>query len=136
MLLVITVSCKKNKLAVTVPPSPPVVTVIGKFDARDDKILNNLGVQFVPQGVNVNGPKWSWDRPTIPDANLIADRWKCNIVRVNCWPQFVVNNFNNLDLYGIINAFIAKKVVIMLEDHHFTGRYRTPAELITVPTGG
>ena len=131
MLLVIMVSCTKNKPAVTPPPPPPVVTVIGKFDVRDDKIFDSAGIQFVPQGVNVNGPKWPWDRPTIPDAGLIADVWKCNIVRVNCWPEFVVNNLNNLDLDGIVNAFTAKKVVVMLEDHHFTGRYPTPAELTT-----
>ncbi len=126
-------SCKKSTPVVSPapPPPPPVVTVIGKFEVKDDKILDSAGVQFVPQGVNVNGPKWPWDRPTIPDAGLIADVWKCNIVRVNCWPEFVVNNLNNLDLDGIVNVFTAKKVVVMLEDHNFTGRYPTAAELTT-----
>lgn len=133
MLLVFICSCKKSKTPGP-NPQPPIeipATIIGKFEVKDDKILDSTGVQFVPQGVNVNGPKWPWDRPTIPDASLIADVWKCNIVRVNCWPQFVVNNSNNLDLDGIVNAFTAKKVVTVLEDHHFTGRYPTAAELAT-----
>jgi hypothetical protein len=53
MLLAFMYSCKKSKTPD--PYSEPLIeipaTVIGKFEVKDDKILDSTGVQFVPQGV-------------------------------------------------------------------------------------
>ncbi len=133
MLFYTMLACKKNNNPIV--PTTPVVPVSNSprpfFEIVGSKIVDTNGVEFIGKGVNVNGPKWPWSRPTVPDVNLITDVWKCNIVRVNCWPEFSVANSNNLNLDDIINAFTAKKVVIMLEDHNFTGKFPTTAELNT-----
>lgn len=135
----ILLACKKNNPAPEPPiVIPPVIPVVNSprpfFEISGSKIVDTNGVEFIGKGVNVNGPKWPWSRPTIPDVNLMADVWKCNIVRVNCWPEFSAANSNNIDLEGIINSFTAKKVVIMLEDHNFTGKFPTTPELNTAIT--
>lgn len=115
-----------------VPPVTPPATDTAQFTVVDSKILDKNGNEFVPKGVNVNGSGWPWTRLTIPDANLITDTWKFNTVRLNCWaqnPPYI--NPNNADIDAIIKTFTDKKIVVMLEDHSFTGKYPTAAELAT-----
>ncbi len=125
-------SKKSNVPAVTPPVVLPPIVIADKFQVKESQILDNAGKEFIAKGVNVNGPLWPWSRPTIPDINLIADIWKCNIVRVNCWPQntpYVNTNNDNLD--GIVKGFTDRKVVVLLENHSFTGRYPNATELAT-----
>ncbi|RYU92115.1 hypothetical protein EWM62_01345 [Mucilaginibacter terrigena] len=109
---------------------PPVVKKV--FTIKDSRIIGPDGNEFIPIGINVNGPYWPWQHPTIPDVPLIADTWKFNSVRLNCWPEFSTINQNNTDMDGIIKAFTDKKVVVMIEEHNWTGKYPTSSELATL----
>ncbi|RFZ94491.1 hypothetical protein D0C36_02780 [Mucilaginibacter conchicola] len=108
--------------------NPPPAETKG-FTIQDTKIIGPDGKEFVPVGMNVNGPYWPWAHATLPDVGLITDTWKFNAVRLNCWPEFSNINQNNTDMDGIIKAFTDKKVVVMVEEHNWTGKYPTPAEL-------
>ncbi|MBL4677397.1 MAG: cellulase family glycosylhydrolase [Mucilaginibacter sp.] len=110
--------------------NPPAETK--GFAIQDSKIIGPDDKEFVPVGINVNGPYWPWSHATLPDVGLIADTWKFNSVRLNCWPEFSSNNQNNTDMDGIIKAFTDKKVVVMIEEHNWTGRYPTADELATL----
>jgi hypothetical protein len=109
-------------------------TATASFTVKGSKIIDPSGNEFIAKGVNVNGPYWPWSRPTIPDVPLIIDVWKFNTVRVNTWPQFSAYNSNNTDLDGIVKAFTDKKVVVIIEDHNFTGKYPTASELTDLTT--
>jgi len=134
IVLFFLISCSKKGSGSSSTPPPPgdTAVVYGKFEVKDSKILDSSGNEFIARGVNVNGPLWPWTRETIPDIPLIADIWKCNIVRINCWPlnpPFQHNN--NSDLDAIIKGFNDKKVVAVIEDHSFTGTYPTTDQLNT-----
>jgi hypothetical protein len=116
------------------PPPPPAPGVARIFKVQGTKILDSLGNEFIAKGVNVNGPYWPWPRPTEPDVPLITDVWKCNAVRLNCWREFKIYNSNNTDLDAIIKAFTDKKVVVMIEQHNFTGKYPNAGELTDLAT--
>lgn len=136
ILLSITACGKKN---VSPKPVPPVDTgktapKVKNFSILDSKIFGPDGTEFVAKGINVNGPYWPWDRPTIPDVSLITDVWKFNTVRVQCWPEFSIYNSNNTDLDGIVTAFTAKKIVTILEYQNFTNTYPTGADLTRLKT--
>ena len=116
----------------TVPPPPTNPPGVGSFSISDSKIIDPSGAEFIGKGVNVNGPNWPWSRLTVPDLSLISDNWNCNIVRLNCWaqnPPYV--NPANSNMAPIITAFTAKKIVVMVEDHSFTGTYPNAAQLTT-----
>ena len=126
-------SCSKK------PATQPVVVNKGDtskstpgFTISGSKILDPAGNEFIAKGINVNGPYWPWTRPTLPDVSLIADIWKFNTVRVDTWPEFSIYNNNNTDLPAIVKAFTDKKVVVIIEDHNFTGRFPNTAELDTL----
>ena len=123
-------SCSKKTTGSEIQPPPPSPTA--SFSVSGTKILDVNGNEFIPKGVNVNGPYWPWARPTIPDVSLITDIWKANSVRVNCWPEFNIYNSNNTDIDGIVSAFTAKKVVVILEEHNYTGTYPNPTQLATL----
>jgi hypothetical protein len=130
--LVLLSACSNKETPAPPAPSPqPPITepVATRFKVEGTRILDESGAAFIAKGVNVNGPYWPWPRPTLPDVPLIADVWKYNTVRLNCWPEFKIYNSNNTDMDGIVKAFTDKKVVVMIEQHNFTGKYPTAAEL-------
>ncbi len=117
-------------------PLDPLPTMEeGNFALDGSMIRTPDGGPFVMKGINVNGPRWPWTRDTIQDVGLIADVWKFNAVRVNMFPRLEQYNLNgNLDLDGIVAAFTSRRVVTVLENHDFTGRYPKP-EPYTDPNG-
>jgi hypothetical protein len=126
-------SCSKKGTGTTdTPPVQPPALPAATFRVEGTKILDANGQEFIAKGTNVNGPYWPWPRATIPDVPLIADIWKCNTVRLNTWPEFSIYNSNNTDMDGIVKAFTDKKVVVMIEQHNFTGKYPTAAELVSL----
>ena len=102
---------------------PPVTDTAKLFRIAGTKILDDKQQEVILKGVNVNGPYWPWSRPTVPDVALIADVWKFNAVRVNCWHQFSTINNNNDDLDAMVNTFTTKKIMGILEQHGFTGKF-------------
>ena len=97
------------------------------FSIRDAQIMGPDGHPFVARGVNVNGARWVWRRHTVRDADIIANCWRFNAVRVNNflfkgeaqWPQFDDND----DLDAIIKAYTSRGIVVVLEAHDRTGTY-------------
>jgi len=71
-----------------------------EFTVQGSKIIGPDGKEFVAKGINVNGPHWPWKRSTVDDVDLIADVWKFNSVRVNCFPRLDFIK-TNLDLDAI-----------------------------------
>ncbi|MPR35256.1 cellulase family glycosylhydrolase [Salmonirosea aquatica] len=113
-------------------PGVPPVTESADFSVNGSTIVDKTGAEFIAKGINVNGPGWPWTRQTIPDINLIVDTWKFNTIRLNCWVQNPpYNNPNNSDLDAIVKSFTDKKVVVILEDHSFTGTYPNTDQLNT-----
>ncbi|MCU0354302.1 MAG: cellulase family glycosylhydrolase [Cytophagales bacterium] len=107
------------------------------FRVQGTQIIGPDGKEFIIKGVNVNGPHWPWNRPTVPDADLIANVWKFNTVRVNIFPSLAANGCcinNNTDLDAIVNAFASRKLVVQLENHDFTCKYPNAGELATLRT--
>ncbi len=105
------------------------------FRVQGTEVLDPGGKPFIVKGVNVNGPHWPWSRPTAPDADLIADTWKFNTVRINCVPSLAANGCcvsNNTNLDQIVTAFTSRKVVAMLENHDFTCTYPDATQLATL----
>ncbi|MFC4779346.1 cellulase family glycosylhydrolase [Paenibacillus sp. GCM10023252] len=104
--------------------SIPTVQAAGKFSVSGSKILDRNGVEFVIKGTNVNGEYWPWTRDTDGDASLIADVWKFNTVRVNMFPRLAYNGVaKTQNITDIVNAFTAKGIVVIIENHDVTGRY-------------
>lgn len=80
------------------PPSPalpapsatepqPRVGGTGWFTSNQaGQIIDPDGKEFIPVGVNANGPDWVWSDPTIgQSANM--DKWRFNTLRLNtCHP--------------------------------------------------
>jgi hypothetical protein len=112
--------------------APTAVPSAG-FTVKGSTILDPNGNPFVAKGTNVNGALWTWQRPTTPDVDMIADCWKFNLIRVNSflftgqipYPQY--NNNNDLD--AIIQAYTSKKIVVVLEAHDRIGSYYTGDDL-------
>jgi hypothetical protein len=116
----------------TMPTSVPSAD----FTVDGTTILDPDGQPFVPKGVNVGGMNWTWDRPTVPDIDLITDCWNFNLVRVNSflftgqiqYPQHDTNN----DLDAIIRAFTDRGIVVVLEAHDRIGGYYLGGDLDTL----
>ncbi len=111
----------------------PTATPKAGFTVNGSTILDPNGKPFVAKGVNVNGMNWTWQRPTVPDADLITQCWKFNLVRVNSflftgqiqYPQYQTNN----DLDSIIQTFTSRGVVVVLEAHDRIGSYYSGDDL-------
>jgi hypothetical protein len=102
------------------------------FEVQGTKILDPDGKEFIIKGINVNGPHWPWNRPTVPDADLMTKVWKFNTVRINFFPSLATNGCcrnNNTNTDEIITTFTSRKVVAILENHDFTGKYPNDTEL-------
>lgn len=80
------------------------------------------GVPFVAKGVNINGPNWVWARGSAQDADSIVNKWRFNLVRVNCYIG-TKRATENDDLAALVSAFTSRGAVVMLEVHDFTGTY-------------
>lgn len=103
------------------------------FKIEGSTIIDPDGKVFIPVGANVQGMKWVWPGDVVPQASLIADAWKFNIVRVNCriWDgywngQNVSANatYQTIEsMQAIVDAFTPLKVVVMFEFHDRTGSY-------------
>jgi len=97
-----------------------------KFTIVGTRIIGPDGNEFVPIGGNANGPYSWWNDATI-GMSATAQKWHWNTLRlITCWPggcpkaggwSWDTNN----DLDGIIQEYTAKKIVIMISLHQFTG---------------
>ncbi len=114
----------------TATPAPTVNAALaaqGTFTVDGSTIIGPNGKPFVAHGVNINGENWVWRRSTVDDADLIADCWAFNLVRVNSflftgqqrWPQYADNN--NLD--QIVQTYTDRHVVVVFEAHDRIGSY-------------
>ncbi|MCL2665131.1 MAG: cellulase family glycosylhydrolase [Defluviitaleaceae bacterium] len=88
------------------------------------QIIGPDGNKFLVKGANINGPGWCWTRDTIQDIDAICDVWKFNTVRLCIalgwnWQK----SPNNRDLEAIVDGFVKKGIVVMLEVHDYTGIY-------------
>ena len=118
------------------PPAPPStepqprVGGTGWFTSNQaGQIIDPDGKEFIPVGVNANGPDWVWSDPTIgQSANM--DKWRFNTLRLNtCHPGGCPNADGNVDwdwhtnddLDGIVAEYTAKKYVIMIASHMWGG---------------
>lgn len=120
LALVLALACAAGVLGVP----PEKARGAGKFRVSGSSILDRNGNEFVIKGVNVNGEYWPWTRNTTNDAGLIADVWKFNTIRVNMFPRLSYNGVaKTQDIASIVNAFTAKGVVVIIENHDVTGRY-------------
>jgi hypothetical protein len=103
------------------------------FTVDGADILDPNGQPFIVKGINVGGMNWTWDRPTLPDIDMIIQCWKFNLVRVNSflflgeirYPQYGTNN----DLDAIVQAFTSRGIVVILEAHDRIGGYYLGKEL-------
>gem|GEM_PF-964749 len=94
------------------------------FRVSGSKILNPDGTEFLIKGININGPGWCFQRDTLQDVGLLLDAWKFNAVRLcaaNKWDSFAANW--NRDLNAIVKAFTDRGIVVILENHDYTGTY-------------
>jgi hypothetical protein len=96
------------------------------FKVEGSKIIDKNGDEFLMKGVNVNGPGWCFPRGTKQDISLIADTWKFNSVRLctaTKWDSWAKNyNNNETDNFDtIIEAFTKRGIVVIIENHDYTG---------------
>jgi mannan endo-1,4-beta-mannosidase len=111
----------------------------GKFQIQGSRIIDPDGTEFIPRGVNVQGMKWVWPGNIVPQADLIADAWNFNIIRVNCRMEDAFWNGQNVSvnahyqtiesMAAIVDAFTPRKVVVMFEFHDRTGSYYSGEQL-------
>ena len=106
------------------------------FSIDGSTILDPYGEEFYSKGTNVQGYQWVWPKSVVEDADLIADAWNFNSVRVNNlvtegareWPQFDDND----DLDELVETFTSREVVVILEEHTIVGGYYSDEQLATV----
>ena len=99
----------------------------GEFRVVGDRIYGPDGVEFVANGINVNGYNWVWPGSTLADIDKIIEQWGFNSIRVNFRlytddPDLPYHTDNN-DLDAMIRAFTQRGVVVMLDGHDFIGGY-------------
>ncbi|MDT8717367.1 Ig-like domain-containing protein [Clostridium sp. 19966] len=98
---------------------------LGRFKVEGSKIIGPDGNEFIPKGVNVQGLH-SWEvRNILQDVDLIANAWKFNVVRLNCFiganNPWGTGSGANDDIDAIIKAFTDRHVVVLVEMHDSTG---------------
>ena len=106
-----------------IPHNSSSFTVIGS------QIIAPDGSVFLVKGININGPGWCFQRDTLQDVELLINVWQFNSVRLcaaNKWDWFA-SNWNS-DLDAIVNAFTEKGIVVILENHDYTGTYPSQNE--------
>ena len=105
-------------------PEPARPSGKNKFTVEKTRIIGPDGSEFLIKGININGPGWCFPRDTLQDVRLIADVWQFNSVRLcaaNKWDWFAADY--NKDLDAIIKAFTDRGIVVILENHDYTGTY-------------
>lgn len=115
----------------------------GKFSIVGKTIYDPCGSIFFPVGANLNGPNWVWPTDCKGGADRFKNVWKFNTARINMllktgyknYPTFPEgsnmwsqNNLTRLD--EIITEYTAKKIVVQLELHDWTGLYPSGQDLI------
>ena len=115
----------------TAPTPTPVPTPAptGRFYTASGRIFGPDGAVFVAHGANVNGPGYYFRKdplenpgPTgLSSLDIATNCWKFNAVRVNTIVGSMVIDQDKLD--RIVNAFTARKIVVMIEPHDYTGKY-------------
>ena len=114
------------------------------FSISGSTIYHPNGYEFIPIGANVVGWNfYDWENNTVNYAAVIEQAWKFNIVRANL--SIKIQTWNNTPfgvtwkgnqaacqaaLDAIINAYTAKKIVVMLEVHDWTGDYPRGDDLV------
>jgi mannan endo-1,4-beta-mannosidase len=111
----------------------------GNFQIIGSKIIDPEGNEFIPKGVNVQGMKWVWPGNVVPQADVLINAWKFNIIRVNCRMYDSFWNGQNVSvnahyqtvesMQAIVDAFTPHKVVVMFEFHDRTGSYYSGNDL-------
>jgi len=114
-------------------------TTAANFQIVGSTIFDPGGKEFIPMGVNVQGMKWVWPGDPATQADLIANAWKFNIVRVNCKLEDGFWNGQNVSanapyqtlesMETLVEAFTSQKVVVMLDFHDRTGSYYSGNDL-------
>jgi apolipoprotein N-acyltransferase len=109
--------------ATTGAASSAPADAVGRFRTDGARIVAPDGRTFVPFGVNVNGYRWVKPGSTVADLGSIVDCWGFDLVRVNNvvaadWSSRGLRHYHdNDDLDAIVQAFTARKVVVVLEAH-------------------
>ena len=119
---------KSAECAVTV--AEPSEQKPANFKVEGSKILDLDGNELLLKGVNINGPGWCFSRGTMQDVSLIVDVWKFNSVRLCAatkWDSWAKNYNNNAtdNFDTIIKAFTEKGIVVIIENHDYTGIWPT-----------
>ncbi|MCL2665021.1 MAG: cellulase family glycosylhydrolase, partial [Defluviitaleaceae bacterium] len=108
------------------------VNMIGpgeNFTVAGSDIYDPFGNLFVPIGTNINGPMMFAGRDPIQDADVIANTWRFNTVRLVTYMGkyvFVGNIPSSID--QIVEAFTKRGIVVKIEFHDYTGSYPTDTE--------
>jgi mannan endo-1,4-beta-mannosidase len=110
----------------------------GQFYTSGTQIFDPNGSVYVVKGVNVSGPNWTWARDSAQDADLIANSWRFNTVRVTTCiipNETECNKFprlNTSSLDQIISSFTSRNVVTIIAAMDRTAGYYTGADLTTL----
>jgi mannan endo-1,4-beta-mannosidase len=102
------------------------------FSIANGVLYDPDGVEFIPLGANAHGSNWVWPvydgKKVSEQAESYVDVWKFTAIRLNCCfdggpcrGYRTYSDNNNID--EIIENFTAKKCVVQLEIHNFTGGY-------------
>jgi mannan endo-1,4-beta-mannosidase len=104
------------------------------FTIVNGRCYDPEGNLFIPIGGNMNGYHWGWSKETAPLVDMLADAWRFNCIRLNCYvkghhrrtdsqtgePSTTYTVNNNLD--EIIRVYTEKKVVVQIVGHDWTCR--------------
>jgi mannan endo-1,4-beta-mannosidase len=96
----------------------------GQFTTANGKIYDPNGNPYVARGVNVDGQNYWTNHDPTPDVNKVVDDWGFNMVRAINLP---VADWRGpgygIKLDEIVNAYTARKAVVVIEAHESTGSY-------------
>lgn len=117
------------------PGDDAVTELDGWFRTEGAGIVAPDGRPFVPMGVNILGPRTFWPFPSEGLARPLQEAWGFNAVRiVSCLPEGC-NEFVwevNDDLDALVDEYVERDMVAMIELHNFTGRLPTDEEMPAV----
>lgn len=115
------------------PPVTPPATGVFKVVGRD--IIGPDGKLFIPVGMNgmihVN-----WAGILDGRAAMMKNDWKCNIVRIQCWPHTQTQGTSAQDLdwlFAVMDEYLAAGFVVMPASHDHTGSDVTWAQIQAEP---
>lgn len=93
----------------------------GVFSVSGTSIIDPAGATYLPVGCGVLGPNTWWDRATT-GLWQYCQYWGFNTVRMS------VNSYDsgihtNNDLAGLVAEFTSRGIVVIIENHGYTGSY-------------